>query len=317
MSEDPIPPQPPPPPEPILDPSRPSSPVPEPPRHTFFTVLLQFFLIPVGIVGACAAVFLGLRAIVGDAKTPDELLEEVGSGAVNRRWQAAFELSQLLSQENPPEIGPKFADGAIAAFRAAEGDDRRIREYLALILGRTRDRRATRPLLDALPGAESQLRVNILLALGQLKDPAARDALLAALDDPGDAGVRKSALVGLSLLPKEEAILERVRAHLTDPVVDVKWNAALVLAALDDPAGGDVLFEMLNREAIQKQVVPGEEGGMEKDPTGTILRNAISASARLYQERFRKPYETLSASDPDPGVREFAKQALQWLDAKK
>ena len=315
MSEEPTTPEPPPAPEPILDPTRAAT--PEPPRHSMFTVLLQFFLIPVGIVCACAAVFLGLRAIVGDAKTPDELLDEVGTGAVNRRWQAAFELSQLLSQENPPEIGPRFVDGAIAAFHAAEGDDKRIREFLALILGRTRDKRATKPLLEALPGADAQLRVNILLALGQLKDPAARDALLLALDDSGDAGVRKAALAGLSILPKEEAILERVRVHLTDPVADVKWNAALVLAALDDPSGADVLFEMLDRGLIQKQVMSAEEGGAEKDPTSGILRNAISASARLYQERFRKPYETLSTGDPDPGVRQFATEALQWLDSRK
>lgn len=317
MSEEPNPSQPPPAPEPILDPTRAATPAPEPPRQSFFTVVLQFFLIPVGIVCACAAVFLGLRAIVGDAKTPDELLDEVGTGAVNRRWQAAFELSQLLSQENPPEIGPRFVDGAISAFHAAEGDDKRIREFLALILGRTRDKRATKPLLEALPGADAQLRVNILMALGQLKDPAARDALLRALDDAGDAGVRKAALAGLSLLPKEEAIFERIRVHLTDPVADVKWNSALVLAALDDPSGADVLFEMLDRGLIQKQVMSAEEGGAEKDPAGVILRNAISASARLYQERFRKPYETLSASDPDPGVRQFATEALQWLDSRK
>ncbi|MEK7865119.1 MAG: HEAT repeat domain-containing protein [Planctomycetota bacterium] len=317
MSEEPIPPQPPPAPEPILDPTRPATPAPEPPRHSFFTVLLQFFLIPVGIVGACAAVFLGLRAIVGDAKSPDELLDEVGSGAVNRRWQAAFELSQVLSQENPPEIGPKFVDGAVAAFLAAEGDDKRIREYLALILGRTRDRRATKPLLEALPGADAQLRVNILLALGEISDPLAKDEFLRALDDAGDAGVRKAALVGLSRLPKEDAILARVRTHLTDPVADVKWNAALVLAALDDPAGADVLFEMLDRALIQKQVMSAEEGGAEKDPAAAILRNAVSASARLYQERFRKPYETLSANDPDPDVRRFAAEALQWLDSRK
>ncbi len=317
MSEEPIPPQPLPPPEPILDPTRAATPAPDPPRHSFFTVLLQFFLIPVGIVGACALVFLGLRAIVGDSKTPDELLDEVESGATNRRWQAAFELSQLLSQENPPEVGPEFVDQSIAAFRKAEKDDERIRQYLALILGRTRDKRATQPLIEALPEADSQLRVNILLALGQIKDPAARDELLKALDDAGDAGVRKAALVGLSLLPKEDAILARVRTHLTDPVVDVKWNAALVLAALDDPSGADVLFEMLDRARIEKQVMPEEEGGTEKDPASLILRNAVSASARLYQERFRKPYETLSANDPDLEVRKFATEALQWLDSRK
>lgn len=314
MSEEPTTPQQPPPPEPILDPSR--IPAPEPPRHSFSTVLVQFFLIPVGIVAACVAVFFGLRLIVGEAKTPDELLDEVRNGAVNRRWQAAFELSQLLSQEKPPELTPGFVKKALVAFDEAADDDRRIREYLSLILGRLRDKRATRPLLDALTGAGPQLRVNILLALGQLEDPAAKEDLLKALDDPGDAGVRKAALVGLSRLPKEEAILARVRAHLTDPVVDVRWNAALVLAALDDPAGADVLYEMLDRAAIERQVLPPDQGKSEADPAGVILLNAVSASARLYQERFRPRYETLM-SDPNPNVKAFASEALQWLDSRK
>lgn len=317
MSEESTTPQPPPPPEPVLDPTRSPAPAPEPPRHTFFTVLLQFFLIPVGIVAACAAVFLGLRAIVGEAKTPDELLDEVESGAVNRRWQAAFELSQLLSQPTPPPVGAKFVDEAIAAFRASEGDDHRIREYLALILGSLRDRRATAPLMEALTDAPPTLRFNILLALGTIADPAAKGAMLDALDDPADAGVRKVALVGLSRLPRDEDVLKRVRAHLVDPVLDVKWNAALVLAALDDPAGADVLAEMLDRALVTKQVVAAEEGGSESDPATAILRNAVSAAARLYQERFRTQFETLSTSDPDAHVRQLAVEALKWLDSRK
>ncbi len=313
MSDEILPTTPPPPPEPILDPSR--APAPPPERLTFFTVVLQFFLIPVGIVAACAAIFLGLRAVVGQSKSPDELLVEVREGGVNRRWQAAFELSQVLSQPNPPSVEADFVDKVAAAFQKSSSDDSRIQEYLALILGSLRDKRGTPALLVALPGAGPTLRFNILMSLGAIGDPAGRTALLDALRDAGDAGVRKVALFGLSRLPKEEATLVEVRSHLTDPVVDVKWNAALVLAAFDDPAGADVLASMLDREALARQIPPGEEG--EGDAAGMALRNAISAAARLYQERFRAPFDDLSKKDKDDKVRELAAEALKWLDSRK
>ena len=96
-----------------------------------------------------------------------------------------------------PELTRAFAD--------SKNDDPRVRQYLALTLGRltpplARDTR--RLLIEALDDPDSQTRINAMWALGATGDvAAARDiARQFGSDDPG---VRKMAVYALGSLPVE------------------------------------------------------------------------------------------------------------------
>src|SRR6516162_1813389 len=58
---------------------------------------VQFFLIPLAVVGITVLVYAGFRSLVSDAKTPQDYLAEIRSGGSTRRWPAAYELSRLMA----------------------------------------------------------------------------------------------------------------------------------------------------------------------------------------------------------------------------
>ena len=57
---------------------------------------VQFFLIPLAVVGVTVMVYVGFRSLLANDRTPQEYLSEVRNGGSDRRWPAAYELSRLM-----------------------------------------------------------------------------------------------------------------------------------------------------------------------------------------------------------------------------
>ena len=90
---------------------------------------VQFFLIPLAVVGITILVYVGFRSLLSDDRSPQDYLAEIRSGGSNRRWPAAYELSRLMS--NPAVRADRaMAPALVAAFQAAKNDDPRVRRYL-------------------------------------------------------------------------------------------------------------------------------------------------------------------------------------------
>ena len=58
---------------------------------------VQFFLIPLVVVGITVSVYVGFRTLLANDRTAQEYLSEVRNGGSDRRWPAAYELSRLLA----------------------------------------------------------------------------------------------------------------------------------------------------------------------------------------------------------------------------
>jgi len=106
-------------------------------------------------------------------------------------------------------------------------------------LGKIQNRRATRPLLDALNLKNGQESLGIIAALGQLEDPEAIQTLGKIVRQDPDVAVRVTAVESLGKFPPHAAS-EPVIAALDAPQGDV-WKAALrVLESWND---ADLLFK--------------------------------------------------------------------------
>ena len=76
---------------------------------------VQFFLIPLAVVGIRCCVYIGFRSLLTDERTPQEYLAEIKSGGMARQWPAAFELSQQM--DDPKVRGDKqLAVALVEAF---------------------------------------------------------------------------------------------------------------------------------------------------------------------------------------------------------
>jgi len=266
------------------------------PLRAFFGL----FVVPLLVVLACVAVFIGFGWIAYDRQTTDDYLNDLRSAWKPRRAQAAYELSKILIAD-PGALDDE--PGAREEMRALfqEIEDVSIRRYLALILGYTKDRESIPLLVQAVESGDSEMRIYALWALGTIGDPSARPPLLEALND-ADPGLRKTAAFALGELG-DPASAEPLRRLLEDAVADVRWNAALALARLEDRAAIPVLRRMLDRGLV------GQVPDIRPEQQEEVMVGAVRALHALDREGSQELFERLASDDPSLKVRQAAIEA--------
>src|SRR5204862_3731166 len=101
-------------------------------------LVAQFFLFPLIIIGICIGIFLLFGYGTYVHRSPQDYLNAIrAGGGINDevRWQAAFELSSIVSNQKDKLKGSEFVRDVIAVYRNAHSEDPRVRQYLALTLG--------------------------------------------------------------------------------------------------------------------------------------------------------------------------------------
>src|SRR5215213_8303508 len=189
----------------ILNPqSGPSGTSADVPKESPKTILFQFVLFPLGIVAVAVGIFLLFGRMASNEQTVQDYLNEVRNGGQRERWQAAYQLSQLINAGEAKKH-PDLVNNVAAVYRASKDDDPRVRRYLSMVLGNLGDRRATPLLIEALEGQDIETRIYAALALGRLRDPASVPALLKAF--AGDErDVRKAVAYALGEIGDARAV---------------------------------------------------------------------------------------------------------------
>jgi hypothetical protein len=307
----------------------------EEPSRGFLPGVLRFFFVPLLLVGASLAVFAGLGALVaqGPAGTND-LVRQIAEGGKNARWQAAQELSNQVARGEVDLRRDASLSGAVTeAFRKArsDGDDPRVLQHLAVLLGRSGQPQAGAALVEALADGSPDVRIYATAGLAEFSDPATVDAIARGLQDL-DPGVRAVSAYAAAAIAADHggagsALESALVAALEDPSVDVRWNAALALARLGRPQGADLLWKMLHRDYVRASLRKGDGGPVVglfaaggTDPSTPeeietlVVRNALSAAWRLRDRSMVGGVKALAASDPDHGVRDWAMKTRDLLE---
>ena len=272
------------------------------PKESPRSVLFQFVLFPLGVVAIAVAIFFFFGQLASDEQTIPDYLNEVRSGGRRERWQAAYQLSQLINVGEAKKY-PNLVTDVEKVFRDAKDDDPRIRQYLSMVLGNLGDRRATPLLVEALGDSHPETRIYAALGLGRLRDPAAVPALLAALS-ADEHDIRKSAVYALGEIGDPRAVPALVQT-LNDQTADVRYNAAIALARFGDKRAIGVIREMLDRPRLDR--VPN----MRPDQKEATMLAAISALLKIAPEEAPKLLTPVAQSDPSLRVRAAAKEAIK------
>jgi HEAT repeat protein len=271
------------------------------PKETPRTILFQFVLFPLGIVAVAVAIFFLFGKLASDEQSVPDYLNEVRSGGRRERWQAAYQLSQLINAGEAKKY-PNLVDDVANVYRDAKNDDPRIRQYLSMVLGNLGDRRATPLLVDALKDRSAETRIYAALALGRLRDPAAVPPLLASFATD-ERDVRKAIAYALGEIGDPRAVPALVTA-LNDEIPDVRYNAAIALARLGDTRAIGVVREMLDRSRLDRVT------GMRPDQKEATMLAAIPALKKIAPGEAAKILTPIAQSDPSLQVRSAAKDAL-------
>ncbi len=275
---------------------------------------VQFFLIPLAVVGMVVLVYGGFRMLLSTERTPQELLSDVRVGGRERRWPAAYELSRLLSDPETETQFPGLATDLVQAFSDSDGDDPRVRRYLALALGRLNNPPTTAvvALLASLEDPDTETRISVIWALASLGDETTVNDI-ARMYRSDDSGVRKMAVYALGILSPDgrDATL---RTALEDPVADVQWNAAVALARHGSGDGMVIIRRMLDRSYVERMVTRTPTSEANIDPVSEVIVSGLQAAASLGASELRSSIEALSESDANLRVREVALKALDVLN---
>lgn len=276
----------------------------EPEEKSFFGIIIHsFFVIPFIIAMAALLLFASMHWLTREQLTAYDYLEQVKIGGITKRWQAAFELSKILANPNLIPQEERFANELTAAFQNSKTDDQRVQQYLALAMAKTGNPVFLNTLVAGLNGAGDDNLRTIIYALGLLKDKRAVPTLLQYLDNP-DERVRSITVVALGNIG-DENIRPALRRMLQDSEPNVQWGAAISLASFKDPAGKNILKNLLNRNYLSqyKEVDPQEQT--------QIVLEAITASSQLNDAELNKLLQELSKNDESMRVRSLSMAALQ------
>ena len=274
---------------------------------------VQFFLIPLIVVASVAAVYFGFRVLLDDERTPSEYLNDIRVGGRERRWPAAYELSRLMDNPDIQLEYPELGNSLLRAFEGSEGEDPRVRRYLALAVGRLQSPppETIERLVNALDDADSETRISVIWALGSLGDVSVVPELQRVYGSD-DAGVRKMAVYALGAIDGDSQMVT-LRTALNDVAPDVQWNAAIALARHGSDYGLSVLRRMLDREYVKKIVDPETGAGTNIDPVAEVMISGLQAVSILEATSLQAAVVELSKTDQSMQVRQAALEALDVL----
>ena len=273
---------------------------------SFFGIIVHsFFVIPFLIAVFCLLLFTAVSLLTREQQTVYDYINEVKTGGITKRWQAAFELSKILSSNDPALREERFVDELTRVFKDSVHDDNRVRQYLALAMGRTGKTEFFVPLTENIEQEKEDNLYAVLYALGMLKDKRAVPILERYLDHP-NAMLRSAAVVSLGNIGDISA-KELLKKSLSDSEPNVQWGASLSLAALGDNSGKEILSRLLNRNYFSQfpEVDPQEQ-------THLVLA-AIQAVADLKEKSLFPVVEELAKTDSNMKVRSAAMEAVEEL----
>jgi len=274
---------------------------------------VQFFLIPLAVVGIAVTVYVGFRSLLDDGRGAHDYLVEVRNGGSDRRWPAAYELSRLMADPKvraDRTLGPEL----VKAFEATPESDPQVKRYLALAIGRLDPPlppKAIEDLTRALASSDGDTRISAIWALGSSGDVEVVPTLEPLYESP-DAGIRKMVVYALGALPGESQ-MATLRTALQDGAPDVRWNAAVALARKGSHDGVPVLQQMLDRQYVEQAVKRNVRQDDDRDPIADVMISGLRAAATLKDDALRASVTTLSQQDRSMKVRQAALEALKVM----
>jgi len=269
-------------------------------------LIAQFFLFPLIIIAICVGIFLLFGYITYEQRSPQEYLAQIQAGGGfrdERRWQAAYELSNVVSSQKEQLRNSNFVNDVVAVYKKSGDQDPRVRHYLALTMGHLGDKRALPTLIEGLNDPQAENQIYTLWALGSIGDNSAVPDVLKQLHHQ-DAAVRKVAAYVLGSF-KDPGARHDLQVALNDVNNEVRWNAAMSLALLNDGSGADVLMKLLDHEYIDAL-----EGFTAQQKTDLMV-NAVKCLTALRHEPAREKISALSQNDPNLAVRDASIEALK------
>ena len=265
-------------------------------------LLHSFFVIPFIIAVIAVLLFTGIKLLTAENRTVFDYLKDISEGGKTKRWQAAFELSKILSNEEECPRDDLFRKQMLNVYKQSEHDDIRVRKYLALAMGRSKDVFYKDVLVESLLNKEEKATVATIYALGLLKLESTV-AVLSSFVLSKHKEERLAVALALGDIGGDDA-QRALLPLLNDEEPNVVWETAVALAKNKNKAGKSILLSMLTRNYWKKF------NNVDKKEQNQAIVVAIKAAALLGDEDINKKIRLLGEQDSNIIVKRVAKEVL-------
>ena len=279
-------------------------PTPNEPEKSILKVLFHsFVIIPFLVAASLVFVYSLFSLLTYEDATPFDYLNDIKIGGATKRWQSAFELSKILSSSDEISRDDRFISEMINVFEHSKHDDNRVRQYLALAMGRTGNHIFIDPLLSGIEDENTENIPAIIRALGLLESERAVQKLKLFLDHE-DEHIRLQTVIAFGNIADPLAI-EDLKKSLYDSQPNIRWDAAISLAKIGDDSGRDILLKLMEGKIF----INFPEVDVREQDQARIV--AIRAGVLLNDSIINNLIQELADKDENINIRKTAMEVLK------
>ena len=271
-----------------------------------YTLYYAFFLIPLIITIFGVMFFFMFKVLTYETSSPDDYLTNIQIGSATKRWQSAYELSKLLSNSELVPTDEGFKNKMISIYKHSIHDDPMVRTYMALAMGRTGHKEYGAILIDGLNDKDQGTRLAAIQALGLLRYIDAAKKIQKFTVPEYSNAERLAAAIALGHMG-DKSTIPILQKLLDDEEPNIRWDAAIALAKLEDFSGFQVIVNLLDRSYFEHFTEVDEE-----EEVRAILV-AIQISSQYPSEQFVNNLMKLATIDRNMKIRDLAIKTLDQV----
>jgi len=268
-----------------------------------YTLYYAFFLIPLIITIFGVMFFFMFKVLTYETSAPEDYLTDIQIGSATKRWQAAFELSKLLSNPEMVPTDEGFKNKMISIYEHSIHDNPMVRTYMALAMGRTGQQEYGPTLMNGMNDKDKGSRLAAIKALGLLAYAPAVNGIQEFADEKYSNAERLAATIALGNIG-EKSIIPILQKLLDDEEPNIRWDAAIALAKLEDSSGVQVIVNLLDRSYFEHFTEVDEEEEVQ------AIMVAIQVSSQFPSNLFVTNLLKLAAFDKNMQIRDLAIKTL-------
>ena len=212
-----------------------------------YALFYSFFLIPLMITIFGVLFFFLFKMLTYEKQDPYHLLNNIKSGSLTKRWQSAYELSNLMTDPSKIPHDPLFVNQIITMYEKSIHDDSRVRTYLALAMGQTENILFGDVLMNGLNDIDLENRIAAIKSLGAIKYIKSVSQLNIIVISENSQQERLAAIISLGQI-RDMSSIKFLIASLDDEEPNIRWDAAISLYKMNNNEGIPIIENLLKRE---------------------------------------------------------------------
>ncbi|MAZ60730.1 MAG: hypothetical protein CMG50_00955 [Candidatus Marinimicrobia bacterium] len=247
--------------------------------------------------------FFLFEILTYEDQDPQNLLNNIKSGSLTKRWQSAYELSNLMKDPEKVPVSDSFINQMISMYEKSIYDDDRVRTYLALAMGQTNNPKFGNSLIKGLEDEKLENRIAAIKSLGMIKFNSSISKLNNISVSDSDIQERLAAVISMGEI-RDKSSEDYLILLLDDEEPNIRWDAAVALIKMDNISGVNILKKLLDRSYYLNYSNINE---MEINNSMLTILALVSQYPNI---EFKEKLELLAKDEKNVKIKEFSMKIL-------